>query len=159
MRYLRASPLLLALAIGCASSRSGDGESVDADQPDRLLLYSIDGREGTKVNDRNTEGSFYGYPVLGKVEITDATTRKQLLDAIKDAIRRRPEMAAKCYWPRHGMRASINGKTVDYVICFECFRYEEFVDGVSIKRSVLNSDVEPIFSKPLVDAGIPIAPR
>jgi hypothetical protein len=145
------------IASGCSGSPLAKLNS-----PDQLTLYSIDGRdEDRRLKDLEVKSSetFHGYPVLGKVEVTDPDRRKQLIAALKDAHARRPTDGAKCFWPRHGIRAIEKGQTIEYVVCFECSRFEEFMGGKKLRHDLLNSDVQPTFDKPLTEAGIPIAPE
>lgn len=134
----------------------------DLSTPDELTLYSVDFREvqrQAKDIHSPTGEFFHEYPVLGKVEITDPEPRRALIEALQEAYRRRPwpMNGTACYWPRHGLRAVQNGKTVDYLICFQCGRFEEFIDEEKLRHSLMSGD-DRLFNKPLNDAGIPIVP-
>jgi len=145
--------LLLALT-GC-----GGDPVADSGTPDALTLFSIDGRDEKPRDAGQGAETFHGYPVLGKVEIADAGQRKELVAALKDGIARRPKYGAKCFWPRHGLHVVEKGKAVEYVICFECSRFDEFAGGERLRHELINPDVQPTFDKPLKDAGVPIAPK
>jgi hypothetical protein len=139
--------------VGCSSSST----SVRIDEsPEELTLLSIDGREGVRTESKE---QFLGYPLLGKVVITDPNKRHELMKALSDAISRRPEYSAKCFWPRHAIRAVSAGKKLDYVICFECSNFEQFEGQQKIHYGPINKDVQPLFDKVLQDAGVPLAPR
>src|SRR5690348_14627171 len=103
--------ILSALApVGC-----GGPPSPLPDDPDRLILYSLDGMNGEFDEDRLAEaklkGEFlYGFPVLGKVEVTDPRQKREVLRAIRRAIGN-PPMPSKCFWPRHAVRAVKGGET------------------------------------------------
>lgn len=153
MRWNRPFFVLVLLLAGClGSDRIGNLQSAE-----KFTLFSIDGRrEPGTVKAIET---FQGYPVLGQVEITDADVRRKLIAAFQDARARRPQLGAKCFWPRHGIRAVQSGRTIEYVICFECFRFSEFVDGAIVRHDLLSGSAQLTFDKPLTDAGIPITPK
>jgi hypothetical protein len=169
------------LIVSAGGCRSKDPELQD---PEQLTLYSIDGRwneeagpanavntdcQSVKWEERETkrtyvppEGvsvteSFHGYPVLGKVEVTDPQERKRLVAALKEGTG--PEgTQGGCFCPRHAIRAVQKGRTFDYVICFQCHGVEEYVDGKRKPSRAFYNSVKPAFDQPLTDAGIPIAP-
>jgi hypothetical protein len=129
------------------------------DDPDRLILYSLDGMPDEH---RLAEAKefLYHFPVLGKVEVTDSRQRRELLAAVRRAIRKAPE-PAKCFWPRHAIRAVKGGMTVDVVVCFQCRTYDvsraqETLSGATL---TIAPDPEPLFDKILADAGVPLAKK
>lgn len=153
-RLILVTGSLLAV-VGCGGSPLADLKS-----PEQLTLFSIDGRDEDRRGEIKAKESFHGYPVLGKVEITDPEQRERVIAALKDGIAQGKSMAmAKCFWPRHGLRAVENGKTVDYVICFECSRFEEFLGEKKLRHEPINSKAQSTFDKPLQGAGVPIAPK
>lgn len=136
-------------------------------EAEEFILYSIDGREESRIIHDNPPipklpETFRKYPVLGKVKIDKPEERRKLIAGFKDAVTSKPWIGAKCFWPRHGIRALVNGKTVEYVICFECDQYyRSEKDALRKEFGYLNRDknVQPVFDKPLTDASIPIAPK
>jgi hypothetical protein len=153
--FLTACAVLM--TVGC--SNSSRYPLADLQAPDKIILFSIDGRDGLHRGQKKDVETFSGFPVLGKIEITDAKQREVLIATLKDAIARKPPEVVKCFWPRHGLQVTEKAKTVEYVICFECSRFEEFVGEELLRYDFLNSDVQPVFDKPLKDAGIPLAPK
>lgn len=125
---------------------------------DRVTLFSVDGGD-QKEREPPAGETLYGYPVLGKVEITDPDRRRALADALRDGLERTDVEQAKCFWPRHVLRIEAGGRATDYVICFRCQNYELYADGR--KRTgftpPFSRHVEPAFSRPLREAGVPIA--
>jgi hypothetical protein len=126
-------------------------------QADRFLLFSL--QPYPKLESGKfvyLPEKFHGYGVLGKTEITDKDERKRLLDQLFDCIpNRRPLSFAECFNPRHAIRVTHNGETVDLVICFEC-------DGLKIfdsKESFLNlkSVNHSEFNRVLKAAGVKLA--
>lgn len=133
--------------------------------PERLTLFSIDGRDTDASGDRrrgrgvpNAVGEFRGYPVLGLVEITDSDERKHLIAALKEGVAPNVQVP-ECFWPRHGLRVVENGRTVDYLICFQCYSFQEFVGDKKVRYEGISRDVRPAFDGPLQRAAVPIAPE
>jgi hypothetical protein len=117
-------------------------------------LYSLDPDrlKGKPKND------FHGWRVLGKTAVADNTTRAGVLAALKKGIADSDGSVAGCFNPRHGIRASHNGTTVDLVICFQCLSLEVYVDGK--RSSVLTTgSPQPELDKVLKAAGVPLPPK
>ena len=118
---------------------------------------------------------FFGWPrfhdwlIRGTIQITDADTRKNLLAALNKGIDEAEAKARKereeglltstgCFQPRHGIRATHDGKTVDFLICFKCTPIYIFADG---KKHVIYTRPSPqdTFDRVLRDAKVSVAPR
>jgi hypothetical protein len=160
---LRAFPLLTGLAFlaGCS------GKAVDRlrDDADQLILYSIDGpsffkNEGQLTPEQARGEVLHGYPVLGKVEITDPEQRRAVISAVKDAVRNNTEKPSTCFIPRHAIRAAKSGETVDLVICFQCRNYEGYRNGQRDGGTVgISSSAQELLNKTLTDVGVPLSPK
>jgi hypothetical protein len=129
-----------------------------ADAPEQLTLYSIDGRDDIPARRPKTAESFLGYHVLGKVDVTDAEQRKQIMRAVRLGIARSDGRVAKCFWPRHALRAVSNGTTFDYVICFECYQIQHHLDG-QFKTAPTTRQPQAVLNKHLTEAGVPVVPE
>jgi hypothetical protein len=96
-------------------------------EPEKLVLYSIDGTADFELNRMARLAAakelFEGYPVLGKLDVTSAAQRNEIVSALQDGIVYHDREAASCFWPRHAIVAVENGKTFKIVICFECKQY------------------------------------
>ncbi len=163
--------LLLAVLLGGVAifllTRPGGPHGPLPDDPDQLFLYSIDGKHSNSKTPEEAKiaagwpvvGHLYDYPVLGKIEVTDRRQVRDILAAVRRAIRKAPEVGANCYWPRHVVRTVKGGETVDVVICFQCSRYQVYREGKRETEGTqkLSPDDEPLFDKLLSDAGIPLA--
>ena len=119
---------------------------------EQFELLSLDpNSEGDKSKD-----AFHEYKVLGKTAVKDAEARKKLIESLTKGMEGeiRP---AKCFNPRHGIRATHDGKTVDLVICFECHQFGLFSGAGEVTGFLVDKSPEPAFDKVLKDAGIPKA--
>jgi len=138
--------------LGCSREPAADTQT-----PLQLTLYSIDGRDFKPGEEPQTAEKLYGYPVLGKVEITAADQRKLIFATLQEGMARSDGTMAMCFWPRHAIRTLENGRTVDYVICFKCLQLEMHA-GDSTSTKPITRDPQPVFNKLLQTAGIPLAP-
>lgn len=129
------------------------------DDPDSLTLISIDGPETWKGP--TTGESLYAGHVLGQVEITDPVHRREIVAAVKEAIRNPHPDRLGCWMPRHVLRLVKNGKMIDLVICFECHAYTIHVNHESQASAGggIHPDGQAVLDKCLKDAGIPISPK
>lgn len=146
-------------SVGLISAGTGCAEKPVAvfNVPEQLTLYSIDGREIEARYQPMDGETFQGYPVLGKVEVTDAAERKELMASLEDGIAKSEEDVLDCFWPRHAMRTTEKGQAIDYVICFECLHLEVHVSGSqSMKR--VTREPRKVFDRHLKAAQIPLAP-
>lgn len=152
MRIRFLAPLALAAVVGC----SGDS-TPGLDEPDQLILYSIDGSLFEPGREPKTEEKLHRYPVLGKVEVTDAGKRRELLGALKQGMEESDGRMAACFNPRHAIRVVKDGRTIDYVICFEC-KQLSIHEGDGKRGKPVTRSPEALFNKHLTDAGITLAP-
>ncbi len=125
-------------------------------EADQLILYSIDGNDYEKGKGPKTAETFHQYPVLGKLEITDKSAQKEILEAMKDGMAYNGP-GNKCFWPRHAIRTVKNGAIVDVAICFECCQYRVF-DAENLNTKVIGSSPQAILNRFLTAAGVPLAP-
>ncbi|MBN9122709.1 MAG: hypothetical protein J0I06_26790 [Planctomycetes bacterium] len=65
------------------------------------------------------------------------------------------DKGARCFVPRHGVRAVHGGKTYDLVICFECGWVYVFVDGSDKPTRLMISETpHKMLDKILTDAKV-----
>ncbi len=127
--------------------------------PERLTLLSIDGTHGPGKAPPNAE-QFHEYPVLGKLEITEAEQRKAIMTAIERGIwTAKYGRGGGCFWPRHGIRIERDGELLDYVICFQCHNLEVYSGSVQDHGAATTENAKGLLNRLLVDAGIPLAPE
>jgi hypothetical protein len=128
--------------------------------PESLTLLSIDGLRDPEPEASGDERMFHGYPVLGRLEIKDPAELKVIVDALISATQDATSThVAGCFWPRHGIRAIENGKTFEFIICFECSGFSEYINGKPVRGGPVTKNVQATFDEHLVAAGIPLAPK
>jgi hypothetical protein len=153
MRYIRcALGLALALgACGCGVDLMAADVRFILDSPDDFELISLDpDHEAPKAKDQ-----FHGWNVLGKVSITDRGEQATLRQALYQGVRENKDgMVAGCFIPRHGLRVTRDGKTVELVICFQCMSMQVF--GVKTRSLLTTSSPANVFNEVLRDKGVPL---
>ena len=93
---------------------------------------------------------------MGKLQIMNPKKRTSIVAALIKGIENGKEMA-KCFWPRHGIKATKNGKTVEFVVCIECSQLE-IHSGFRLQRKAIAPDPQAVFNKHLTDADDTLAP-
>lgn len=135
------------LLLGC--------EDADSRIPiDSMTVYSLDGMYEPKKDEKPTGEMFHGYPVLGKTGIAAPKDRSAILAAIKKGIAKSNGDEYKCFWPRHGVRLVQSGKTIEYLICFQCLQLDEYVDGGKSHKTTTDASAK-LLDEQLVIAGVP----
>ena len=85
---------------------------------------------------------------------TMAHAQQQMLTKLTKGMADKKGQGSKCFDPRHGIRATAAGKTVDLVICFECsWVYSYFGDEKGV-QGVTTGTPQATFDKILKDAKV-----
>ena len=158
---LRTSLLLAAAGtalIGVGVIRADDKPSSKDLKPlfekaEALELYSLDPTADMKEPD--PKKGFHGWKILGKTTVKDAKNRKKIIDALYQGIEASDGTAAKCFNPRHGIRATVDGKTADMVICFECLQIDFHV-GEASKLETTTATPQKALDEVLTAAKVPL---
>jgi hypothetical protein len=135
------------------------GDSIPAGTRDVLTkadsfeLYSLD----PDPRNRPAENGFHGWKVLGKTTVKDAEVRQKLVTALEKAAAANDGSVAGCFNPRHGIRVKRGDKTLDLVICFQCFQVEVFDGDKRDKGFLITDAARDAFNKVLKDADLPLA--
>jgi hypothetical protein len=93
-----------------------------------MTLYSLH-HEPAYGQCGDNEQLFHDYRVLRQVAIVSTADRQRIVEAVRRGIADSDGKMARCFFPRHGVGMIEDGKTVEYLICFECWWTKEFVDG------------------------------
>ena len=100
---------------------------------------------------------FRGWTVIGKTTVEDPDTRNRLVAALEKGVEENKGDSMKCFNPRHGIRVTHDGKTADFVICFECFQVMVYVAGEREQRFLITASPAPVFNQTLQHAKVPLA--
>ena len=87
------------------------GSHGNLEKPGELEVYSLNG-------ETNEKDGWHGSKVLGKATVKKEDATKLAGTLMKSVTE--GDRGARCFIPRHGVRATYDGKTYDLVICFEC---------------------------------------
>lgn len=63
---------------------------------------------------------FHGYPILGVVTELSPREQERLASALRVSILANEGIVAACFVPAHGLRLELNGRQVEFLICFTC---------------------------------------
>ncbi len=150
-----AAVLLPPAARGDDAARLPDKARAVLDKAESFEVWSLDAE---REKDANKE-SFHGWKVLGKTAVT-GDARKELLDALNKGLAENAT-GARCFVPRHGLRAVHDGVTVDLVICFECSWVHVYIDKAAMPdaKLAIGKTPAPAFDKVLKDAGVKLADK
>jgi hypothetical protein len=130
------------------------------DKAVQFHLYSLGPESESEAEHREpVKDGFRARKVLGTVVVKDPQVRKQILRSLYDGIAETDGNGSRCFDPRHGIRASVDGKAVDLVICFECNWVYVFFDKHEQRQGVACTTRKPqaTFDKVLKDARVPLA--
>jgi RNA polymerase sigma factor (sigma-70 family) len=103
--------------------------------------------------------AFHDWGILGKTLAKNKRDRDSIVSAVQKGISESDGKAAKCFRPRHGIRAVQDGKKVDLVICFECSIIEIYLDGKRANPVLTSGSPQVVLDRVLADAKVPLAPK
>jgi hypothetical protein len=134
--------------------------AVDAlEEADRYELLSLDPERQSVQPTSSPSDLFHGWRVLGRVVLTDSATRHRLNDALRGGAESILSPPAMCFNPRHGIRVTRDGRTTDFLICFECEQVQVRVGDQLVADWLTDSSPQPVFDQVLQQAGVPLATR
>lgn len=124
-------------------------------QSQRLELISVQPRESIE----EVKHSFHQHELVGRTIITEPKEKAELLASFYDGLVPYGKgLKYGCFEPRHGLRATHNGKTADLLICFSCHQFNTYLNGKAVKSYEFVTDApRPTFDRNLKNADIPIA--
>jgi hypothetical protein len=152
---------LFVLAIASAAPRNVPDEVLAVLRgADEIEFYSLEPEPSDEQIKQGKDSAFRGgWIVLGKTTLKDGKARKQLLDALEDAITNGAKRA-RCFRPRYAVRAAHKGGRADVVICFECGHVYIYLDDKSDEpafRLSVSLLAQPTFEAILKAAGVPLS--
>ncbi len=150
--------LAAVVLLSFALTANGGGSKLPAsakavvDQATQVILYSLEPSEKEGKGD-----TLRGWKVLGKTALEDVKSRTKLLAEFAKAIAAPHEGGAKCFEPRHALRAVHDGKSAELIICFECRWVSVYVDGKFIEQIEISDMAQPFFDQVLRAAKVPLS--
>ena len=125
------------------------------DKAESFELYSL--QPELEKNEKPAE-TLQGWKVLGKTVLKGAGVPKDVRDAVNQGIAKSDSEGAKCFEPRHALRATYEGKTVDLVICFECSWVYVYYGKEPTRQAVVTvaRDAQTVLDATLKLAGVPL---
>lgn len=88
-------------------------------------------------------------------KVSDTGARRRLASAIHV---RTSNEGARCFSPRHAIRATGGGRHVEVMICFECYQARVYLDG-QLHHFVPDGREEPFHDQLLTAAGVALAQK
>jgi hypothetical protein len=71
----------------------------------------------------------YGYQVIGRATIDDIELRREITRLVESGMSAEDIDVDACFNPRHGIRADLDGHTIEVVICYQCRSLQIYEDG------------------------------
>jgi hypothetical protein len=143
------------VAVRIDASRVPEKVMAILDKAEEIELYSLEPEPEKGAGKAPKASLFHGWLVLGKTALKDAKTRKAALDALDESVGM--GAMAKCFDPRHAIRAAHGGTTVDLLICFACGQVYVYFNGNRDKTLVIARGTQPALDDILKAAGVPLA--
>lgn len=129
----------------------------------QLTLLSVDSSEDYFSEAKRT---FRKHAILGRTVIADPAAKAALLASFYDGFVAPPDprglkqIGMGCFNPRHGLRATHNGKTVDLLICFGCMKFNGYLgDHQFAVNKGINAAPAEKFNAVLTAAGVPLSQK
>ena len=130
----------------------------------QLILFSVDPGEDFFGETKQT---FHKHEILGQTIIRNPTAKAALLASFYDGFVPPPDprglkqIGLGCFNPRHGLRATRDGKTVDLLICFGCMKFQGYLNDhqFATNKGISNSAPGKTFNRILTAAKVPLSPK
>jgi hypothetical protein len=115
-------------------------------------LYSLDPFKGQQ---NEGDSSFHGWKVLGKTALKGANAQT-VREAVEKGRSDSDGSVAKCFNPRHGLRFTVDQKTYDFVICYQCLSAEVYDGDNGLGQFLTTSGPAGTLNKILRAAKVPL---
>lgn len=109
--------------VGANKARGTDRLSADMqsflESADSIELLKLDGGDAAMESEEPSDlEDFHGGSVLLTVELNEAERVKVINDLYRTVAL--GDGQAKCFFPRHGIRAKMDGQVLELALCYEC---------------------------------------
>ena len=145
-----------------------DGARQVLEQSPQLTLFSVDPAAGDydSVVGSKPLPMFHGHMIFGQTVISDSAAKAALLASFYDGLvippdpRGLKQIGIGCFNPRHGLRARLDGKTVDLLICFGCMQVATYFNDHKFEgHKYINAAPVEKFNEILTAANVPLSPK
>jgi hypothetical protein len=159
LRYSVIGLAFLLVFTRCASAIFDDDErkvpsglKAMLEKADRFELLSLNAERDT------SKDAFHGWKVVGTSVVKDQDVRRKLIAAFEKGVAESKGGPAFCFDPHHGIRVTRDGKTADFVVCFDCFQVRAHVGDVLEANLIITNSPRPVFDS-VLDAGNASGPK
>ena len=129
--------------------------NADLNQIEAIAILSI-GHTLESANIANI-GFIGRYPILAEASVDNREEIDLLAISLTEGIRNAPAIYMLCFTPRHAIRYTLNGRTTEFLICFECFKVQIIENGESTEFKVTRVP-ETIWDRVFAKYNLPKAP-
>lgn len=158
---MRLAILLSALLATACSKPAPVAPDVEAvlEAPDRFEILALSPEREQDTPSGPPAGTFHGHRILGRAQLPAAGMREELVGLVYQGLRDSDGTVARCFNPRHGISATRGGRTVDLLICYECYLMR--IHGPSGEPTMVptSDKVEPEVTRRFREAGVVTRPR
>ena len=98
------------------------------------------------------------HKVLGKLQVTDETLKRQLVAALYKGLEE-PRGTKSCHDPRHAIQAIKGRRKIEVSICFDCENIYFYENGKRGGTQMTSAYAEKFFNQVLRQAKIPLAEK
>ena len=120
----------------------------------QLRIYALDPDRTAGVDAQEFE-LLRSWRTLGDALVRDEE-RDELLSLLYGGIVLSDGAMARCFLPRHAIRAMHRGNTLDLLICFECSTLQVWMNDEHLTSAPIHAGVEPAFSRAFREQGLRI---
>ena len=121
----------------------------------RFELFSIEPRR----SEEKPADEFHGWEILGRTEIAPGMDRNRIVISLKQSVEEGGDAFAGCFNPRHAIRVTVDGKTADLAICFECNSILVYFDEDADSQVQISDSAQSTFDDILRAAKVPLAEK
>ena len=155
LQLVLASASILILGCGTGNSLPSPADKALSRSASFELLSLDPDPRAEKIDGKG----FHGWNVLGDMTIKSSDARAKLVATFKAGVAENDGKVADCFNPRHGIKVTDDGKTHEFVICFECYQVQWYIDGQKTEGFLITDSPQPTFDQVLNDANITLAEK
>ena len=136
------------------------GDKAELSAEDRAALDFLANAEKVELVSIESDWrdtSFHGYRELGRTTL-DPTTAARLVSAFRGVVDPGGD-PPRCFVPHDALIATRGGRSLTFLICFHCYKYQVWEGDAPIAGSALGKKLEQEFDAAFTAAKVPLPPR